>query len=175
MKKNLISVIILALCLVNLILNALIVFVCVPSNKKVNKLVTDIASVLNLELEGADEPKVAVENIATFTSSEDITVKLKEDGSTNADGTKMVRYAQVGITISMDKSSKEYEDINALLTSSEGLINDVVMNVVSTYTAAEIDTQEIKDEIKQEILERIQKKFGSECIFSVDFKSLITT
>lgn len=175
MKKNLISIIILALCLVNLILNALLVFVCVPSNKKVNKLVTDIASVLNLELEGADEPKVAVENIATFTSSENITVKLKEDGSTNADGTKLVRYAQVGITISMDNSAKDYEDISALITSSEGLINDVVMNVIGNYTADEIDAQETKTEIKKEILEQLQKKFGSTCIFSVDFKTLITT
>ena len=175
MKKNLISVIILALCLVNLILNALIVFVCIPSNKKVNKLVTDIASVLNLELEGADEPKVAVEHIATFTSSENITVKLKEDGSTNADGTKMVRYAQVGITISMDDSAKDYKDISELITSSEGLINDVVMNVISSYTADEIDIPEIKDTIKKEILEKLQKKFGSTCIFSVDFKTLITT
>lgn len=175
MKKNLMSVIILALCLVNLILNALIVFVCVPSNKKVNKLVTDIASVLNLELEGADEPKVKVEDIATFTSSENITVKLKADGSTNADGSPLVRYAQVGITISMDSSSKEFANINSLISSSEGLINDVIMNVVSNYTAAEIDTPEIKEAIKKEILEKLQKKFGSTCIFSIDFKSLITT
>ena len=34
MRKNLISVIILALCIVNLILNALMVFVFVPSAKK---------------------------------------------------------------------------------------------------------------------------------------------
>lgn len=175
MKKNLISVIILALCIVNFILNALIVFVCVPSNKKVNKLVTEIASVLHLELEDSDEPQVAVEDIATFTSSENMTVKLKDDGSTNADGSKKVRYAQVGITISMDSSSKDYDSINALITSSEGLVNDVVMTVIGGYTADELDLQETKDAIKKEILEQLRTKFGSDCIYSVDFKSLITT
>lgn len=175
MKKNLISVIILALCLVNLILNALIVFVCVPSNKKVNNLITEIASVLSLELVSSDEPQVAVENIATFTSTENMTVKLKDNGSTNADGSKKAHYAQVGITISMDSSSKDYESINALITGSEGLVNDVVMGVIGSYTIDELDSQETKNAIKAEILQQLRTKFGSDCIYSVDFKSLVTS
>lgn len=175
MKKNLISVIILALCVVNLILNALIVFVCVPSNKKVNKLVTEIASVLNLELTGSDVPQVDVKNIATFTSSEDMTVALKYDGSTNADGSKKDHYAVVSITISMDKSSKEYDSINTLITESEGLVNDVVMNVISQYTKDDLDSQDTKTTIKQQILEQLRTKFGSECIYSVDFKNLLVS
>lgn len=41
MKKNLITVIILALCVVNLILNILLVFVCMPSAKKTNNLISE--------------------------------------------------------------------------------------------------------------------------------------
>ncbi len=172
MKKNLISVIILALCVVNLVLNALIVFVCVPSNQKVNNLITEIASVLNLELESEEQTSVAVENIATFNSSEDITINLKDDGSGTA------HYAVVSVTISMDKSSDDYENISTLLSEGEGLINDDVRSVVSAYTYAELnsqDAQEVQDTMKAEILKKLKTRFNSDCIYNVDFKSLLTS
>ncbi len=168
MKKNLISVIILALCLLNLVLNALIVFVCVPSNKKVNNLITEIASVLNLELEASEGPQVAVEDIATFSSSESLTINLRDDG-TGGDP----HYAVVAYTISMDKSVKEFEGINTLITSSEGLINDDVRSVISAYTFAEINTPEVKEAVKKEIIKMLQKRFNSECIYSIDFKDFL--
>ncbi|MDE5967266.1 MAG: flagellar basal body-associated FliL family protein [Lachnospiraceae bacterium] len=170
MKKNLISVIILALCLVNLVLNALIVFVCVPSNKKVNNLIMEIASVLNLELEAAEGPQVAVENIATFSSSETVTINLRDDGSGDDP-----HYAIVEITLSMDSSMKEYATLNTLITSSEGLINDDVRSVISAYTFAEMNTFEVQEAVKKEILKRLQKRFNSQCIYSIDFKSLLVS
>ena len=50
MKKNLITVLIFALCLINLVFNILLVFVFMPSATKTNKLITEIAAVLDLEL-----------------------------------------------------------------------------------------------------------------------------
>ena len=52
MKKNLLSVVILALLVVNLILTGIMMFSCVSANKKTAALVNDIASVLDLELTG---------------------------------------------------------------------------------------------------------------------------
>ena len=52
MKKNLMSVVILALLVVNLILTGIMMFSCVSANKKTAALVNDIASVLDLELTG---------------------------------------------------------------------------------------------------------------------------
>lgn len=169
MKKNLISVIILALCLVNLVLNALIVFVCVPSNKKVNNLITEIASVLNLELESGDKANVAVENIVTFNSSEDITINLKDDGSGDA------HYAVVSVTVSMDKSTKDYKNVSSLIEQGEGFINDDVRSVIGAYTYTEINSQEVQETVKKEILKKLQERFDTNCIFSVDFKSLLTS
>ena len=48
MKKNLLSVVILALLVVNLILTGIMMFSCVSANKKTAALVNDIASVLDL-------------------------------------------------------------------------------------------------------------------------------
>ena len=93
MKKNLITVIILAICVVNLILNIMIVFVCMPSASKTNNLITEIASVLNLELEGEDgQPTVDLKHMENFNIEAQV-VNLKDDGSGKS------HYVQMGLTL----------------------------------------------------------------------------
>ena len=52
MKKNIFSVIITVLTVVNVVLTAIMFFVMVPTFNKTNNLITQVASVLNLELDG---------------------------------------------------------------------------------------------------------------------------
>ena len=163
MKKNLITVIILALCVVNLILNIIIVFVCMPSAKKTNNLITEIASRLNLELEGNyAEPTVALEHMATYSVEAQV-VNLKDDGS----GDK--HYVQVGLTLGLDNSSKDYEQLNTALQDASGVVFDEARNVIQTYTYAEISEQTTQEKIKAQILENLQKKYATNCIYSVSF------
>lgn len=54
MKKNLMSVLILALVLVNTILTAILAIGIIPSVKKSNQLVETVASAIDLELNGAN-------------------------------------------------------------------------------------------------------------------------
>ena len=51
MKKNLMTVIILALVLVNLVLTAILAFTIIPQTRKSNQLIDKIASAIDLELE----------------------------------------------------------------------------------------------------------------------------
>ena len=62
MKKGLISIITLALLLVNIILTAIMMFNVTSTNKKVADLVGNIATVMNLELTppGGGEEKVEI-------------------------------------------------------------------------------------------------------------------
>lgn len=168
MKKNLITVIILALCVVNLILNVMLVFVCMPSARKTNNLITQIASALDLELEKDDsQPKVALEDIATYNVEAQV-VNLKDDGSGKSG------YVQVGLTLEMDKSSKEYEDLNAVLTEAQGAVFDEARNIIQNYTYAEVSDQEIQEKIKKQILDSLQKKYGTKCIYGVSFSKFTT-
>jgi flagellar FliL protein len=168
MKKNLITVIILALCVVNLILNIIIVFVCMPSAKKTNNLITEIASVMNLELESGDAaPTVSLENMATYSVDAQV-VNLKDDGS----GTQ--HFVQVGLTLSLDSSSDDYEALNTALTDASGIVFDEARNVIQTYTYAEINEQSTQEKIKAEILENLQKKYATTCIYSVSFSKFTT-
>ena len=59
MKKNLMSVLILALVLVNTILTAILAIGIIPSVKKSNQLVETVASAINLELNGANGESAA--------------------------------------------------------------------------------------------------------------------
>ncbi len=169
MKKNLISVVILALCIINLVLNAIIIFVCMPSATKTNKLITEISSILNLELEKQeDKPTVSIKDIATYNIEKAQVVNLKNDGSGDS------RYVQVAIALSLDSSSKDYEVVNEKLPNLEGSISNDVRDVISTYTYAEITDLEIQAQAKEEILRKLQERFQTESIYSVDFSTFTT-
>ncbi|MDE6434358.1 MAG: flagellar basal body-associated FliL family protein [Lachnospiraceae bacterium] len=163
MRKNLITVIILALCVVNLILNIIIVFVCMPSAKKVNSLITDIASVLSLELKSDNaQPTVSLKDMATYSVDAQV-VNLKDDGS----GDK--HFVQVGLTLGLNSASKDYEDLNVALTDASGVVFDEARNIIQTYTYDEISDQATQEKIKEKILDDLQKKYATDCIYSVSF------
>ena len=168
MKKNLITVIILALCVVNLILNIMLVFVCMPSAKKTNNLITEIASVLNLELESnKGKNSVELKNIATFDIEKQV-VNLKDDGSGKN------HFVQVGITLELDSSAEDYADLNTVLSSSTGAVFDEARDVIQGYTMAEISDQKTQEKVKKQILEKLQNKYGTRCIYNVSFSSFTT-
>ena len=50
MKKNLISVLILALCFANLVLTALLIFTIIPETKKANNLIDQVCQAISLDL-----------------------------------------------------------------------------------------------------------------------------
>ena len=86
MKKNLISVIILALLIVNVVLTAIMMFSVTGASKKTAALVDNIASALDLELTaqtGETEVVVPMENIEVYSIPESMTIPLKtgEDGA----------------------------------------------------------------------------------------------
>ena len=88
MKKNLLSIIILALLIVNIVLTSVMMFSVTGTSKKTAALVNDIASVLELELEasnGSDEEEavvVAMDDMEVYDISETLTIPCKkgEDG-----------------------------------------------------------------------------------------------
>lgn len=170
MRKNLISIIILAICIVNLILNVLLVFVCVPAMKKTDNLVTEIAAILNLELRNGEDgvAKPNIEDVQTYNLTEATTINLKSDASgCNA-------YAIIGVSISMDGSSKDYESISTKLADTESWVFDVTRSVVQEYTYEEMNDAEVQKLVKQEITEGLQEKYQTECIYDVTFSQFTT-
>lgn len=154
MKKNMLTVIILALCLVNTILSALIVFVVVPTSQRTDKLITQVASVINLELEGEGASKVDIASIESYKVEEKKTMNLKmsENGKEH--------YAVMDyVSLSINMNSEDYARLQPLLATQNSAIMDIVDSVMSRYTYEEaIDNRE---QMKEEILEELKRHFGS--------------
>ena len=154
MKKNMLTVIILALCLVNTILSALIVFVVVPTSQRTDKLITQVASVINLELEGEGASKVDIASIEAYKVEEKKTMNLKmsENGKEH--------YAVMDyVSLSINMESEDYARLQPLLATQNSAIMDIVDSVMSRYTYEEAINN--REQMKEEILEELKRHFGS--------------
>ena len=82
MKKNILAILILAATLINLTLTAVCLFVVVPTATKTNNLITKVASILTLEVEGVplqpSEDHVALSDLDRFAIDEEMTIPLSK-------------------------------------------------------------------------------------------------
>ena len=161
MKKNLISIIILTLLIINIVLSSITLFSVFGTNKKTAALVTDIAAAVNLDLGAAQEEEeivtVSMADVVTYDIAE-MTIPLKkaEDGKEH--------YALLSITLSMNSKDKDYE-VYGDLTTRESLIKGEINDVVAQYTVDQ--ARENSHVIEEQILERIQLLFDSIFVYDV--------
>lgn len=170
MKKNLISIIILALLIVNIVLTAIMMFSVTGASKKTAALVDNIATALDLELVSGQEEEaeevVSMADTETYSFAEQMTIPLKK-----AEGDDKDRYCIVSITLAINTKADGYKDYGSDLSQQEGLIKDEINGVFAQYTVEEARNNQ--EQIKQEILERIQKMFDSKFIYNVSFGDIM--
>ncbi|MCI6665280.1 MAG: flagellar basal body-associated FliL family protein [Lachnospiraceae bacterium] len=169
MKKNLLSVVILALLVVNLILTGIMMFSCVSANKKTAALVNDIASVLDLELTGggsnAEEvAAVSVADTEIYNIADAMTVALRpsEDGKEH--------YCMCEVSFSMNKTHEDYETMSPMVATQESKIRSIIIGVIGGYTKEE--AQANQKAIEDAILEQVQQMFGSNFIYEAYFRDV---
>lgn len=174
MKKNLITVVILALVLANLILTAILAFTIIPQTKKSNALIDQVCSAINLELEGGQSgdpgSEVSMENIAVYNITDNFTVNLKSNG----DGKP--HYAVFSVGLSLNSKSDGFKTYGGVegLTEKETIIRDEINTIASTYTIDEFNADGQKA-VKNEILKSLQDMFGGpDFIVAVKFSSVNT-
>ena len=163
MKKNLISIVILALLIVNIVLSAITLFSVAGTNKKTAALVTDIAAAISLDL-GTEENTqeeaavVPMADVVTYDIAE-MTLPLKkgEDGKDH--------YALLSFTLSMNSKDKDFKTYGTDLSPKESLIKGEINDVVAQYTVEE--ARDNSHAIEEEILARIQTLFDSAFIYDV--------
>lgn len=167
MKKNLISVLILALILANLILTAILAFTIIPQTKKSNELIDKVCNAIDLELESGMNISVPIENIELYNIVDEFTCNLK----TGEDGKDHFALFKVGFSI--NKQSEKYNKGEGVknLENMETIIKDQINSVVSHYTIDEFKA-EGNYAVKQEILKTMQGLFGADFIVGVSFSSV---
>ncbi|MCD7726667.1 MAG: flagellar basal body-associated FliL family protein [Clostridiales bacterium] len=172
MKKNLISIVILALLIVNIVLTAIMMFSVTSASRKTAALVDNIAMALDLELsaqnggEDAAEQSVPLTDTETYLISESMTIPLK-----NSEDDTSSHYCLVSVALSINTKDEGYKTYGSDLTSQESLIKSEINDIFSQYTMEE--AKENQDQIKQEILERVQALFDSEFIYNVSFSDIM--
>ena len=167
MKKNLISIIILALLIVNIVLTAIMMFSVTGTATKTSALLDNITRALNVELTAkgdAGASAVPISDIATYDIAE-MTIELQQD----AEGEQ--HFFVGSITLSMNTKDKDYKTYGGDMESRESLIKSEITDVISSYTVE--DARSNQDTIKSEILERIQTLFNSEFVFNVAFSDIL--
>ncbi|MBR5650481.1 flagellar basal body-associated FliL family protein [Pseudobutyrivibrio sp.] len=169
MKKNLITVVILALVVVNLVLTAVLTISIVPETKKANELITKVCSAIDLDLQAGDTAgslAVNVEDLFDYAvnSGETMTINLKNSG----DGKD--HYGILGISLSLDTTNEDYAKFGSGdLTQYDNVISDTIKSVVAGHTVDEMRNNE--EGVKEEILEALQTLFKSSVIVRVNFSS----
>ncbi len=175
MKKNLLSIIILALLLVNTVMTGFMMLTLVTTNNQAVKLIGDVAAALQIEANGGTNGQgfsgsatgnVAIENVASYTIS-DMTITLKDSG----DG--QTHYMLATVVLSMDNSTAEYATYGSpeAMATYEDQIKAKITEVIGSYTIDEI--KEYEDEARATILEKIQELFGSNFIYDISFSSKV--
>ena len=178
MKKNLLSIIILALLVVNLGMTGFMMLSVMTTNSQTAKLISDIAAALELEanggttggFSGSASGVVAVTDMATwgFTGDEKLTIALKpgEDGKTH--------YMVVEVVFSMNKASADYDTLGTEdnLANVKEVVKSEITNTLAGYTMEEL--QGGMDAIAREtILENVQAMFNSNFIYDISFSSVL--
>lgn len=168
MKKNLLSIIILALLVVNIVLSAIMMISVTSASKKTAALVGDIATIIGLEIEGVQPSAnmTAVSQADTFVHdlAGELTIPLKNDEDGKA------HYAVGTVSLSMDMTHEDYATYSVDFNKREGLIKDIIFEVIGKYTMDEAKANPAA--IKAEILVKIQELFNSKFIYGVSYNFL---
>lgn len=171
MKKNLLSILILALLIVNIVLTSIMMFSVVGASKKTTELVTDIASVLKLEIgtgESGEEAEVIPLSQTEVYNISELTIALQsgEDGAAH--------YCLVSVALSLNTKDKGYKTYGSpeSMESYKTLITSEINNVVGSYTMEALRDTAAQEEAKAKILDAVQNMFESEFVYNVSFSDI---
>lgn len=173
MKKNMLSILILALLVVNIVLTAIMMFSVSGTAKKTSALIDDISAAINLDLENQNSASTSVEvadvpigDIEVFAIPDEMTIHLAK----GADGKD--HYYLVAVSLSINMKHEGYKKLRPAVDTQVDLIKGEIISVIGSHTLEEI--QESPDTVRMEILQRIQKLFDSQFIFNVTFTKGLT-
>ena len=170
MKKNLLTVLILALMIVNIVLTTVIMVSVISANKKTADLVDNIATALNVQFaapgsEGEAEPAVPLEDTVVYPLPESMMIQVA-----TADGGSV--YFIFDMSLSMNSKGDGYKKLgeNFSYGGYDSVVGDLVNSIVGAHT--EEDCRNDIDSIKQEILQAIQDMTGYKFVYRINISNI---
>ncbi|MCD7836476.1 MAG: flagellar basal body-associated FliL family protein [Lachnospiraceae bacterium] len=171
MKKNLLTVLILALLIVNIVLTSIMMISVTGTNKKTAQLVNNIATVMDLELttpggDGEAAVEVSLADTEVYNLESSMTIPLAAD----SDGSQAYMMCEIGF--SMNTKGDGYKTYGSKIAEGEmdTLIKDTVNTVIGSHTEAECRSD--MEGLKEEILAAVQDLFQSDFIYKVSISEV---
>lgn len=163
------TIIILALGVINLVLTAVVIFVCVPSANRTNNLINQVSSVIDLELESEEqEEKLGPTDLKSYviaSESGSLTLNL----ASGKDGKE--HWGQLdSVTLYMNTKAEDYEKLSATLEIKQNKILEIVRNTITSYSYEEAKSN--REKLKIEVLKKVQEDFASKFIVDLTFDNL---
>ncbi len=171
MRKNLLSIIILALLVVNIVMTAFMMITVIPANKKTIALVGDVAAAMNLELSdpsimASSTVNVSVEDTVTYDIADQMTISLRrgDDGKDH--------YAIVSVSLCMDSKHADYGTYGSDLASKESMIKNEINDAIGQLTYDECLAM-TTSEIQNLVLKKIQTMYSSDFVYKIVFRDIM--
>lgn len=168
MKKNILSIIIIALLIVDIVLTGIMMISMLGTNKKTADLVSDIAAVLSLELDMDGEKEIPMSQQEIWVIEETMTIHLQSEAIKDAEGNvtgNKDHYIAFNISFVMDKEGEGYKDYGANIANYASVVKDAITKTVSKHTIE--DCRNDFETIREEILEDVCDLFDKEFIYKV--------
>lgn len=167
MKKSTLNIIILALVLVNVVLTILLTFSLVSTSKKTDALITKIAGLIDLDIEGSsgtggDTPGISDIEVVDVSNGDSVKITV-----TVNDKSGKMHYIVVSGSITLNKKSKDYTALRPSIDTNMKLITSTVSNTISKYSYENLLPQ--KETIAGEITKALQDLFKSDIIYNFSF------
>lgn len=174
MKKNLLSVLILALMLVNIVMTAIMMISVMSTNQKTGDLVASVAAAINLEVYdpgGNAVGSVPLSQTETYSLSDRLTIELHP--SVNEEGKSNASLILFYMSLSMNKEHEDYKNLGSTVTGGnfDIQIKDAVSSVISNYT--EQECRDNFDLIRDEMLTAVQNLFQSSFIYRISLSDVV--
>lgn len=169
MKKNILTIVIMAAALVNVILSVVLVFTVMPAMNKTSSLVDKVASVIDLEIEDAnEEQEYTIDDLETYVKKYDsaVNINLKKDAGDDAN-----HYAQLsGWTLSFNSKADDFSEVSKSVQAKDVYVDDIVKETIGSYTASTIDFTKCKTEI----IKKIREKYNTKAIVDISLTDPLT-
>lgn len=167
MKKNILTIVIMAATVVNLILTIIMVFSLVPAMTKTNKLADKAMAVIGMEIEQEQAEDYSFEDLTPY----EVNFENKQTiNLTKEDGDKEAHYVVIdGFSVSLNKEADDYDKIYEAVQTSPVYVTGCVKSAISEQTISTLN----EETIKASALAKIQDFYNSKCIVRVDLNGYI--
>ena len=165
MKKNLISVIILALVFANFVLTALLMFTVLPETKKANQMIEAVCNAVDLELNSGAASGITNTPLDKMVS---YNAKMGESYTINLVSTDDTpHYAVVKVSLSLSTTSENYAKYPPEnLGNYDDRIGDTIVSIIGSHTAEDMLSD--IDSVKDELLRAMQEMFGGDYVVGIN-------